>query len=97
MGETKKTFKIKLGEIENDIDKEFWSIQYLYESKIADGKLSMAAVLEENQLMKTKYLELGGKIEEHKKSFQKGVAEEKKIQLIIKGMEHDVAGLEKEV
>jgi hypothetical protein len=88
---------LRISEIEADIDTEITGIAYSSELKLKTDRLARSAVLEENQLMKTKFRNLLDEVEENKKDLARSGQEEKKHLAIIRQLEVDIGALNDEV
>ena len=90
-------YEITVKDIEQDIEKEILQLEFNYEMKLKEERLNLSRVKEENIAMKAHYDLLLTQIEEQKRELAKAGLEEKRIHDIIKSLENDISGLEKEM
>lgn len=84
-------------ETEEDADRELVDLRNRFEKRYREEKEIVAKLKTDNAVMRKKYNALQAEIDSHKGEITKLNGEEKKMLLVIKTLEKDIAGLKNEV
>lgn len=90
-------FNSYVREVDSTVDTEIIEIMQSYETKLKDERDSLVGIREENTNMRNKFDKLTKEIDEHKGDLSKMFQEEKKLKNMIRTLEKDIVGVQREM